>query len=855
MIKPGKYDPIKPDIELFDYKSKKRYGLKLDGTNALQVGTISQDDSVQVRSAGKRVGDFDEQRSWKAGRGIEKLSDNADGYWDAKDAWTLSEGHVHQSLLWRPAKGLRSSDFFLPDNSHSLTWIPVVGASFSNSFTRNSVSSYTAGELRLWVRKVGNPGTLRAQICSDSSGNPGTVLSTIDITGSAVSDTLSKFVNFTNTTTISTSTTYHILVHDQSGTDDRNNHWEVGVYYGGSSGRSLVGGSWQAAGFDLYFYVAALAGSRRFYSFFLDSALYVIKVQDFKTTNATTLYINGDRGKATSATVSSLTDSAKSWLTNQWSGAWCKIIRGTGAGQTARISSNNSTVLTFDSILTGGFITTPDSTSEYIIYAADWWTEITTTGLSSVKSNPVVVNQIVYFPQGSGTNIRWMVWDSTTKAHLFGDDGTNKADFMIANVTKDAGTTVWRALNTVTIGGTKQISNAPATVYATSPTTLVYGTAKDVGDSTYLITGMCERDGQIWIFKEDSLWLTDSSFFLTKIQNGGEKMPSPFNGFSSIAHDKFIIYSWLHSLVRGYGSNHDNIGQDWSGQGLPDTREGHFASLDSYASLLIGAVDAGDGGTSSVLGFDGLGWHELIRGYDSGKRCRFVKVQPNEGTRNRMWVDFGGDLVFQEMPFQKSSPRLDSGCRYMHEAVVESAAIDMGTASSLAKFVKELTVYCDNLGDSNSIEVEYQVDDDVQTSNWTSATILYQSPEAIAFLGLSNVRRFAYRLIISSSDNTKPVDIKGVIPNGYARSPYKMVWTLRCRADNVTSRGRLVKPDILMRWLLDNARFPGRLEMQSQYELAHKFFVIVHPPRMFPYKPAQNGQAEESIFTLVLEEA
>jgi hypothetical protein len=57
-----------------------------------------------------------------------------------------------------------------------------------------------------------------------------------------------------------------------------------------------------------------------------------------------------------------------------------------------------------------------------------------------------------------------------------------------------------------------------------------------------------------------------------------------------------------------------------------------------------------------------------------------------------------------------------------------------------------------------------------------------------------------------------------------------------------------------MRWLLDNARYPGRIEMQSQYELAHKFFVIIHPPRMFPYKPAQNGQAEESIFTLVLQE-
>ena len=72
-IRPGKYNPLKPDIELFDYKSKKRFGLKLDGTSALQIGTISQDDTVHVRNQGKRVGDFDEQRDWKGSKTTELL--------------------------------------------------------------------------------------------------------------------------------------------------------------------------------------------------------------------------------------------------------------------------------------------------------------------------------------------------------------------------------------------------------------------------------------------------------------------------------------------------------------------------------------------------------------------------------------------------------------------------------------------------------------------------------------------------------------------------------------------------------------------------------------------------------------
>jgi hypothetical protein len=255
------------------------------------------------------------------------------------------------------------------------------------------------------------------------------------------------------------------------------------------------------------------------------------------------------------------------------------------------------------------------------------------------------------------------------------------------------------------------------------------------------------------------------------------------------------------------------------------------------------------------MAFDGLGWHEILRAYEAGKRIRLVKVQPCPDTRNILWTNIGGDFVFQEFPYKKGSPRLDSGVRYFHEAVVESSGIDMGTASSLAKFVKELTVYAENLGDGNEVSVDFQIDDDVHTNRWTAATTLFESPESVAFLGLSDIRKFAYRLRINSNDNTAPVDILGVIPNGYARTPYKMVWTLRCRADNIFTRGRMAKPDELMRWLLDNARHPGRLEMRSQYDLAHKFFVIVHPPRMFPFKPAQNGQSEESVFTLVLEEA
>lgn len=848
-VRPGKYNPLKPDIELFDYKSKKRYGLKLDGSGALQVGTISQDDTVHIRTAGKKIGDFDEQRSWKGGRGIENLSSNPSGYWDSMNAWTLSEEHLHQTLLWEPARGLRNCQFDLPSRTQSLTWVQLFSATryLASKFVADE--SFSADYARMWVRRVGQPGTLTVEICADNAGTPGTVAVTATLTAADVADVISYFkqFNWTSTTTITSTTTYHIKIYGAS-TDNKTNHWEVGGLDGGSSNYySSNNSSWNAGTFRPFYYIADADVSRTFFPFMLDSAMYVVDKKDDQTT-ASKLWINGDRGVATSAASTSITDSAKSWTTDRWAGAYVKIVRGTGAGQVRAISSNTSTALTIST----AWDKTPSTDSEFVIFGTRWFTEIATTGLSVVSGAPVVSNRIVYFPQGTSGYIRNMVYNATTKAHAFAAEGTNQA-FLMLSTSDAAGGRIW-AFDTAA-------KYASAVAYSTTPTALTF-TSLTVGGETYYATGVAEKDGLVYVFKENGIWnvslsnvTTTPTATIVKLQTGIEKTPSPYNGFGVVSHQQFLYYSWMHSLVRVYGSSHDDIGQDWAGWGLPDGREGIFTSLDTYTSLLVCAVDAGSSGTSSVLGWDGLGWHELVRGYDVGKRIRMVKVQPCQETRNRLWTDMGGDLVFQEMPLKKSSPRLDNGSRYMHEAVIESSVIDMGTASALPKFIKELTVYCENLGDGNEINIDYQVDDAIHTSSWVEATTLFQSPEATAFLGLSNVRKFVYRLRINSSDNTAPVDILGVVPNGYARVPYKMVWTLRCRADNIMSRGRVVKPDELMRWLLDSARYPGRLEMRSQYELAHKFFVIIHPPRMFPYKPAQNGQAEESVFTIVLEEA
>jgi hypothetical protein len=78
-------------------------------------------------------------------------------------------------------------------------------------------------------------------------------------------------------------------------------------------------------------------------------------------------FVSFATGTATSGGASTISNSAKSWATNQWANHQIRITGGTGAGQIRTISSNTGTQITVGSAWT----TTPDSTSAYSIEAND----------------------------------------------------------------------------------------------------------------------------------------------------------------------------------------------------------------------------------------------------------------------------------------------------------------------------------------------------------------------------------------------------------------------------------------------------------------------------------------------------
>ena len=85
-------------------------------------------------------------------------------------------------------------------------------------------------------------------------------------------------------------------------------------------------------------------------------------------------------GTATSATSTTLSNSGKSWTTNQWANESIRLTGGTGNGQVRTVSSNTSTQIT----VSAAWTTTPDSTTTYSIEANDDHLYLSVAGTTSV---------------------------------------------------------------------------------------------------------------------------------------------------------------------------------------------------------------------------------------------------------------------------------------------------------------------------------------------------------------------------------------------------------------------------------------------------------------------------------------
>ena len=432
-VYPGAKNPTH-EIRLSD--GVNTWGLRLEGgPKALKESPVTPT-RMQFKEGESKFGDWEpgmshiEQRTWEGGRGMEEFVDDPTRFFDSMMAWTMTPGRLLPAPQWKFAQGIRESYEHIPGD---VSWQALLDERryLSIDFTLGG-SDLDAQKAYLWVRRKGSPGIMTLAICTDSGGSPDTeiVNSSDDLTIYIITDVVSEWYGFdiSEMANLSASAKYHLVVFGAEN-DNAANHWELGVDKTGSNSKSSSdGSSWSAVEFSLYHRVVGADIDRKWRVFEFRGAMYAVDARADGT--ASSLFINGDRGKGTGGSSTTLQDTDKSWTADEWIRAWVKIIDGTGKGQYRRITDNDT-----DSLTVASWQVNPDSTSVYVVYATDKWTDISPAAgdqIDGVIISVVIVNDQVLFGQGTGANILKMRFNESASppVHELDDDGTNKADLL-----------------------------------------------------------------------------------------------------------------------------------------------------------------------------------------------------------------------------------------------------------------------------------------------------------------------------------------------------------------------------------------------------------------------------------------
>lgn len=274
-------DPAPTHHIVLDLNGQK-WGLKLDrGSGGYSIDERTTESSFgAVFSRGvKKYGDDPlltllEQREWTDGRGVRNYEDSSGGYYDAEAAWTLTSGYVLPCPQWKRTTANRVADQTQPG---SVMWKELLGASRYVSVSW-SATAMTATHIKLWIRRVGTPGTLTCKLATDSGGSPDTVLKTITKTTSDVTDYTSVELDFGTSQALTGSTTYHVYVYGAAADSDAS-HWEVGCDDSSSGSKvSADGSTWAAPSntFKMYYRVTPADTSQQSWFFLFLGTWYVV---------------------------------------------------------------------------------------------------------------------------------------------------------------------------------------------------------------------------------------------------------------------------------------------------------------------------------------------------------------------------------------------------------------------------------------------------------------------------------------------------------------------------------------------------------------------------------------------------
>lgn len=375
-----------------------------------------------------------QQEDWTGGRGNLRFTTDKSRFFDSRRAQTAFNSCIYNAPLDHYSYGFKKAYTNCPQ---SLTWVQLKGANRLLIRKIEVENNYPCGNVYIHLRKRGKPTTgLTVRLLTAMTS--ATVLASHTYTMDEVTDTTAEFFKFSFAAVSLPSTVY---LEVSSNSSDNNNYWEVGC----SNKNEYVtyhsaGNKWDVFTKDLLFRLDTVQSTEECKFFMYEQLMFMVRQQ---ANSAPRLWINGDIGKATSATSTTITDSSKSWTVNAYAGARVGLVYRNGSeGQISvwrTIVSNTSSALTIDK----AWDVTPSANCIFIIVDTPLWTEITGHGLTASVTDIHVVRGVVYFAQGDYTNARKMRID----AGAFQWQSLNTPASFLCSVRDQNGMMIYRGRN------------------------------------------------------------------------------------------------------------------------------------------------------------------------------------------------------------------------------------------------------------------------------------------------------------------------------------------------------------------------------------------------------------------------
>ena len=892
---------ITHDLSLFDGTTEiglilcNSRGVPAQGSNpwALrQSGSIRT--SLQIRQGDANYSDYQlpytpyTQKDWSGGRGNEDLEDDTTRYFDANALDTKLGDIILAGKSTNVALSTSDTNYESITNDSTMKHAATGDLRFASSYT--PASSGIFNEIDVLVA----PGALcTVEVCEDNTGSPDATASasaSINVPTLVVSPSTSgaclggapfginefgRGVNVANPLdvvlvsvpiagSLTGSTTYWIVVTTTI------------IGYNALAGASVIHedtpGSWSSVYSDhsLYYSInTIIQGKVRFFEY--KGALYAITHQDNGLQSK--LFLNGYRFTAASGSTQNVikVPASITLATNELAGHILQIVAGVGyteAENYKEIASNTSGAGA-SITLQGGFLNTPDNTTDIVILGHDLWTEITGTGISNGIYDVCVANDIVYFAQGEAYNVRRMreYNNSGTWTREFADDGTNKASFMESLPSHDGKMRIWKFNNPTSGAPTAAYSTIKAwgtdLDFTTKPTELSATTDYPIviGDPRSKITNVLGYGDPLipYVFKEDEFGSINVGVYARLPIDELAQVRSEVNGRTAIQFGVYLFFNVLDGWERYYENRLDDVGPNRD-EGLPDGRRGTVSCVVSYPGGLYLGIDAGATGYSSILYWNQIGYHEMYRA-PYGERIRGMHIQTIPGSNvGRLWVGLSYTTVWLPVTL---NPRKQSDYRYTSPGTLIGSWFN-GGFGEINKFWKSIQLYAEGLATGQTITMEYQTD---------VSEIWHPLPSGFTAVPMQEVlmatdysvygKRWRYRITMTTNDDTKSPRIKAMTIPAVTRLPANKSWSVTVLADDAMVDRQGIRQSLTAKLLMDqlqtwadSALSPLPLILRSPVSAFDNKRVFLEPPSVQPIEVVnKDAKSLKAIVTLSMYEA